>query len=78
MSGRRSSSVEGRPVGITGTTRATGAGAIVNSAGGLPISTAMACSKAARWTPTLSACERVDSTWARADATSERPATPWR
>jgi len=37
---------------ITGTTRATGAGAIVNSAGGLPISTAMACSKAARWTPT--------------------------
>ena len=59
MSGRRSSSAEGSPAGIIGTAVTTSVGAIDNSAGGLPISTAIACSSCARVTPTAIACAWV-------------------
>ena len=70
-------SAEGRPGGATGTAaRTLGAGARVNSAGGLPIRTAMACSSWLRRTPTLMAWARVDSSWAWAEATSVLATTP--
>ena len=59
MSGRRSSKAEGSPAGISGTASTKSVGAIVSSAGGTPISTAIACSNCARVTPTAIACAWV-------------------
>ncbi len=50
-SGRRSSSSEGKPIGTRGIAAASGAAAIENSAGALPMRTAIACSSCARCTP---------------------------
>ena len=53
MSGRRSSKVEGTPGGTVGTFAARPVCCRENSAGGLPISTAIACSSVAREMPEL-------------------------
>src|SRR2546422_145205 len=50
MSGRRSKSADGISAGITGTAITASVGRIENSAGGLPIRTAIACSSWARVT----------------------------
>jgi hypothetical protein len=49
MSGRRCSSVDGTPVGTSGTTTFHCAGASVKSLAALPSKTAIACSSVARW-----------------------------
>ena len=80
MSGRRSNNAEGRPGGIVGSVGTAETTAIVSSAGGLPISTAIACSNWARKMPVAIACARVFSSWVRACATSEAetmPASYW-
>ena len=66
MSGRRSSKAEGTPGGIPGTCSARGAGASLKSEGDWPISTAMAFSYWARWTPTAIAWASVARTWVSA------------
>ena len=76
MSGRRSSSAEGSPAGITGTASTKSVGAIVSSAGGTPISTAIACSSCARITPTAIAWAWVLCSWASACDTSDWAAVP--
>ncbi len=60
MSGRRSSSVEGSRTGGCGAVSARSRWEIDTSAGGLPISTAMACSFCLRATSTLISCACAD------------------
>ena len=48
ISGRRSNSADGTPSGTLGSSSRYGAAGSANSAGGLPISTAIACSSRAR------------------------------
>ncbi len=76
MSGRRCNSADGSPAGIAGSPGGPAAGAIVSSAGGLPISTAIACSNWARKTPTAISWARVLSSWVWACATSEAATIP--
>lgn len=71
ISGRRSSSCDGSPTGITGGSTRSGSGARVNSAGGLPSRTAIACSYAARSTSMSVSCAIVVSSWVCACATSD-------
>jgi hypothetical protein len=75
-SGRRWSSSDGRPMGMSGGASAGGAAARLNVEAGRPTSSAMACSSWARWTPTSMYCARVVSSCASACATSTREATP--
>ena len=61
MSGRRSSSADGTPIGITAAAASSAtAGGIDTLAGGLPMRMAIACSNCARATPTSISCARVD------------------
>ena len=77
MSGRRSSSSDGtRDRDVAETRRRAGCGAIESSDGGLPISTAIACSSCARWTVASSTCACVDASCASACATSPRATMP--
>ena len=80
ISGRRSSKLDGSPAGISGRAGSPGAGAMLSSDGGLPISAAIAFSSWPRWIATAIARARVLSTVVRACATSAaetRPALYW-
>ncbi|KAG1447631.1 hypothetical protein G6F57_017030 [Rhizopus arrhizus] len=72
MSGRRSSSVDGRPAGIDSATFWMGCGGIVKSDGARPSSTASACSVVARRRsmPSASDCAEASSALARARSSS--------
>ena len=76
MSGRRSNSADGTPGGTTGTSLVSSAAGIVRSAGGLPASTAIACSDCARDTPAATSSATVDCNCTSAASTSERAAVP--
>ena len=80
MSGRRSSSSEGRPAGTSGTLAAKAIGlsrrGSEKAAGGLPSSSAIAFSSCARCTPRSTACARVLASCVSACTTSTRAATP--
>ena len=68
MSGRRSINCDGKPTGIKGGAVFKARSDSENSAGALPVSTAMACSNAARCTPSSISCARVVSSCVRACA----------
>ena len=76
MSGRRSSSVDGRSAGMLGRAGTAATGATASSAGGFPIRTAIACSSCARSTPTAIAWASVLCSWVRACATSDAETIP--
>ena len=61
MSGRRSSTCEGTPVGTVGGAVSLGSNASATSEAGLPMSVAMACSYCARAMPRL-----ADAAWVAA------------
>ena len=77
MSGRRSSNSEGTPTGISGGVPARGVAGMEKSEAGFPISTAIACSSCARWTPTLMSWACVVLSWVSACSTSASESTPW-
>ncbi|MNP15258.1 hypothetical protein D3C76_1076100 [compost metagenome] len=80
MSGRRSSSCEGRLSGTSGKAGIVCVSARLNSAGGKPISTAMAFSNCARCQirSTMSASVPLSCVWAWATASlPETPARYW-
>eukprot|EP01022_Parablepharisma_sp_SALTPOND_P004192 TRINITY_DN118_c0_g1_i1.p1 TRINITY_DN118_c0_g1~~TRINITY_DN118_c0_g1_i1.p1 ORF type:complete len:1977 (+),score=693.89 TRINITY_DN118_c0_g1_i1:34526-40456(+) len=79
-SGRRSSSIEGRPCGTGGATAVNGAFGKEKVEGVLPTSRAMACSTWARVTPLSSAEAWADFSWVCAWITSDlatMPAAYW-
>src|SRR5882672_10452829 len=71
MSGRRSSSWDGMPTGMSGGGVASGRGDRPKAAGGFPMSVAIACSSCARCTVMSVACACVVSSWVWAWATSD-------
>ena len=76
MSGRCSSSAEGRPTGMAGGVAASGADGIVNPDAGCPTSAAIACSSCARRTPRSMDCARAVCSCVSACATSTPDARP--
>ncbi len=76
MSGRRSSSCDGKPGGTTGNVQFGVVRAMVSSEGGLPTSSAIACSSCARCTCASSACACAALSCACACTTSLRLTVP--
>ncbi len=76
MSGRRCSNPEGTVRGTAGTLAFQGATGTLNSAGAFPTSSAIACSRTARWPTVARRFARVVSSWVRASSTSVRWAMP--
>ncbi|MNR05305.1 hypothetical protein D3C85_1213240 [compost metagenome] len=78
MSGRRSSSCDGRLNGTSGNAGMFSVSARLNSAGGKPISTAMAFSNCARCQIRSTISASVPLSWVCACATASLPDTPAR